>query len=74
MEHERRGDVVRQVTEHAQRLTQLLGQLAKVHGHGVLLINGQLRPQERVSLQTRREIAVELDNGHFVKTFANRLG
>lgn len=44
MEHERRGDVVRQVAEYTQRLSHRLCQFAEVHGHGILLINRQLRP------------------------------
>ncbi|MNR31795.1 hypothetical protein D3C85_1493310 [compost metagenome] len=73
MEHQRRGDVVRQVAEHAQRLAQFLGQLSKVHGHGVLLINCQLWPQERVRLQTRSQVAVQLDNRHFVEALTHWL-
>ena len=73
VEHQRGGDVVGQVAEYAQRLTYLLRQLTEVHGHGILLINRQFRPQKRVRLQTRGQIAVKFDHRELVQTFADRL-
>ncbi|MNV61126.1 hypothetical protein D3C71_1536200 [compost metagenome] len=74
VEHQRRGDVVRQVTKYAQRLASLLGHFGEVHRHGILLVNGQLVFQLRVVCQTGRQIAVQLNHRHAVHARADRLG
>ncbi|SSW86498.1 Uncharacterised protein [Klebsiella pneumoniae] len=74
MEHQRGRDIVRQVAEDAQRLAHFLRQFAKVHGHRILLIDGQLWTEERMRLQASRQIAVQFDDGQLVKAFADRLG
>ena len=58
VEHQRRRNIVRQVTKYAQRLARFLGQFGEIHRHGVLLVDGQLVFQPRMVLQPGGQISV----------------
>ena len=74
MEHQRRRNIVRQVTKYAQRLASFLGQFGEIHRHGVLLVDGQLVFQPRMVLQPGGQIAVQFDHRHAIHACADRLG
>ncbi len=62
VKHQRGRNIVRQVAEDAQRLAFLFRQRGEIEGHRILLIDRQLRTEERMGLQTRSQIAVQLDH------------